>query len=159
MEALGVPYGHLTKKGHAESFRMGRERRKEYIEKKLFPYKYNASSFLTLTSFSPKSRDSGLAMIRGMYPLYDLENRREVFYITSGTPILNTSFDHIIQEIYYESGEKVCLPGPVQQVHSFFDVLTNTISCENLDAYLYNQKFDMDGLEGRLVEEFGADEI
>ena len=52
-------------------------------------------------------------MIRGMFPLYDLENRREVLYITDGTPIRSTTFDHIMQEIYYESGEKVCLPGPV----------------------------------------------
>ena len=109
----GVSNGILTKKGRAHNFKLGRERRKEYIDKSLFPYKYNASSFLTLTSFSPKSRDSGERMIRGMYPLYDLENRREVNYITSGTPILKTTFDHIMQEIYYESGEKVCLPGPV----------------------------------------------
>ena len=52
-------------------------------------------------------------MIQGMYPLYNLENRREVNYITDGTPILDTTFHHIMQEIYYESGQKVCLPGPV----------------------------------------------
>ena len=103
----------MTKKGRAENFRIGRERRREYIDKRLFPHKYNASSFLTLTSFSPKSRDSGERIIRGIYPLYDLENHREVNYITDGTPIRDTTFDHIMQEIYYESGEKVCLPGPV----------------------------------------------
>ena len=112
-DEFGVPNGHLTKKGRAETFRIGRERRREYIEKKLFPHKYNASSFLTLTSFAPKSRDTGERMIRGMFPLYDLENRREVLYHTDGTPIRSTTFDHIMQEIYYESGEKVCLPGPV----------------------------------------------
>ena len=68
-EKSGIPSGHLTKKGRADAFRIGQERRREYINEEWFPEEYNANSFLTLTSFSPKSRDSGERMIQGMFPL------------------------------------------------------------------------------------------
>ena len=68
-EKFGIPSGHLTKKGRADAFRIGQERRREYINQEWFPEEYNASSFLTLTSFSPKSRDSGERMMQGMFPL------------------------------------------------------------------------------------------
>ena len=44
-----------------------------------------------------------------MYPLYKMQPWREVNYITKFTPIKGTSFEHMIQGVYYESGEKICL--------------------------------------------------
>ena len=44
-------------------------------------------------------------------------------------------------------------------MQSYSDILTSTYSCDNLEAYLKNKKFDMEGLEEMLKQQFGADEI
>ena len=80
----------------------------------MLAFKYNANATLSLSSHEPASKSSSHELIKGMYPLYDLENKREVNYITLKTPIRDTSFEDIMEEIYYETGGKICLSGPIR---------------------------------------------
>ena len=71
--------------------------------------------------------------------MFNLENKREVNYITLKTPILDTSFEDIMEEIYFESGGKICLSGPIREVGEYYNyVLGGTTNCDNLDSYLNN---------------------
>ena len=80
----------------------------------MIAYKYNANAILSLSSHDPYSQSSSHEILQGMYPMFNLENKREVNYITLKTPILDTSFEDIMEEIYWESGGKVCLSGPIR---------------------------------------------
>ena len=126
----------------------------------MIAYKYNANAILSLSSHDPYSRSSSHEILQGMYPMFNLDNKREVNYITLKTPILDTSFEDIMEEIYWESGGKICLSGPIRQVGEYYNyVLGGTLNCDNLDSYLNNYHMDMAEVERMLRAKSGNDEI
>ena len=83
----------------------------------LVAWKWNPSAILTLTSQIPRSKESAEKLLQGFYPMSDKLNQREVLYMPAYTPITGTSFEHIINGIYYGGKEdKQCLGGAVQEV-------------------------------------------
>ena len=83
----------------------------------LVPWKWNPSAVLTLTSQTPRSRESADKVLQGFYPMSNKLNHREVLYLPTYTPITGTSFEYIINGIYYgDKEDKQCLAGAVQEV-------------------------------------------
>ena len=73
-----------------------------------------------------------------MYPLTNVAPVREVNYLTFKSPIKGTSFEQIVTNLYttLPGRQKVCISGPVQQVSSKIDSVTQTGSCKNVDTFL-----------------------
>ena len=98
-------------------------------------------------------------MIQAIYPLTDLNNKREVSYISIASPLKGTSFESIVNSFYTENGARMCPTGPIQRIPVQFDAMLSTKKCKNLDRYLSEDKFDTEGLEQMLESQFGANEI
>ena len=44
-----------------------------------------------------------------MYPLVDLDNKREVTYLGLASPLKGTRFETMVNAVYNEYGPKMCL--------------------------------------------------
>lgn len=125
-EFFGVPSGHLTKHGWSQAAYLGRKRFSEYnYLKEYIAWKYNPNAFLSLGPRTHASKIMGEKLMRTMYPLYKWP-KREVNFITKFTPIRGTSFEHMIQGVYYESGMKICLASHIQLVPKQYDTMLET---------------------------------
>ena len=72
----------------------------------LVAWKWNPSAVLTLTSQTPRSKESAEKVLQGFYPMSDKMNQREVLYLPAYTPITGTSFEYMLNGIYYGDKEE-----------------------------------------------------
>ena len=133
----GVKKGYVTRKGKADHSRIGAARRKEYVvEKKFLSEKFNPEEILSLSTFVQRCATSGQYLLRGLYPLEEIQFDRDVDYLSEpeNSPLTGTTYAQVLSTMSKASNK--CPAGPVMQIPHNHDVMFHTRNCKSLHEFL-----------------------
>lgn len=138
---------------------LGLKRRKEYVRReKMLSAKPRPGEILSLSTSADRTYDSGMEMMRGMYPMRDFILKQKHPYLTAASPLHDQAYGETLKLMKKEGGIHN-FAQPVQQVPDHLDNFLHMRACPTVYDFLHDDKMDLDEIEKMLKEKFGADVI